>query len=139
MADGKYQKHAKSGLSAKLPKLETFQNQFSNYEITISYPEFTSICPKTGIPDFGTIHIQYMPDQKCLELKSLKLYMLAYRDLGIFYENVVNRILQDLVKACTPQCMVVKGVFNARGGMLGIAQTQYGKVPSTFSFPCELK
>jgi len=139
MADGKYQKHAKSGLSAKLPKLETFQNQFSNYEITISYPEFTSICPKTGLPDFGTIHIQYMPDQKCLELKSLKLYMLAYRDLGIFYENVVNRILQDLVKACTPQWMVVKGVFNARGGMLGIAQTQYGKVPATFSFPCELK
>ena len=139
MADGKYQKHAKSGLSAKLPKLETFQNQFSNYEITISYPELTSICPKTGLPDFGTIHIQYMPDQKCLELKSLKLYMLAYRDLGIFYENVVNRILQDLVKACTPQWMVVKGVFNARGGMLGIAQTQYGKVPATFSFPCELK
>ena len=139
MADGKYQKHAKSGLSAKLPKLETFQNQFSNYEITISYPEFTSICPKTGLPDFGTIHIQYMPDQKCLELKSLKLYMLAYRDLGIFYENVVNRILQDLIKASSPQWMVVKGVFNARGGMLGIAQTQYGKVPSTFSFPCELK
>ncbi len=140
MSGGKYtQKHAQSGLKANLPKLDTFPNQFPTYEITISYPEFTSICPKTGLPDFGTIHIKYMPDQKCLELKALKIYMLAYRNLGIFYENVVNRILQDLVKSCEPQWMVVKGVFNARGGMLGIAQTQYGNVPTSFSFPSELK
>ncbi|MBI3018505.1 MAG: NADPH-dependent 7-cyano-7-deazaguanine reductase QueF [Deltaproteobacteria bacterium] len=140
MADGKYtQKHAKSGLQTKLPSLETFPNQFPNYEITISYPEFTSICPKTGLPDFGTLHVKYMPNQKCLELKALKLYMMAYRNLGIFYENVVNRMLQDLVKACEPQWMVVKGVFNARGGMLGIAETKYGKVPTPFSFPSELK
>ena len=140
MAGGKYtEKHAQSGLKVKLPKLETFPSQFPNYEITISYPEFTSICPKTGLPDFGSIHLKYMPNQKCLELKALKMYMLAYRDVGIFYENVVNRILQDLVKACDPNWMVVKGVFNARGGMLGIAETKYGKVPANFSFPSELK
>ena len=129
------EQHAKSGLKVKLPSLDTFPNQFQGYEITISYPEFTSICPKTGLPDFGVIHLKYMPQKYCLELKSLKMYMLSYRDVGIFYENVVNRILNDLVKSCHPKWMMVKGVFNARGGMLGIAQTKYGKVPSTVSLP----
>ncbi|OGQ13506.1 MAG: NADPH-dependent 7-cyano-7-deazaguanine reductase QueF [Deltaproteobacteria bacterium RIFCSPHIGHO2_02_FULL_40_11] len=122
------EKHAKSGLNAKLPKLETFPNQFQGYDITISYPEFTSICPKTGLPDMGTLTLKYRPKKKCLELKSLKMYMLAYRNLGIFYENVVNRMLQDFVKATEPEWMVVKGVFNARGGMVGQAEVTYGKV-----------
>jgi len=124
-------KHAKSGLKAKLPALDTFPNQFRRYEITISYPEFTSICPKTGLPDFGTIHLRYMPKARCLELKALKMYMLAYRDLGIFYENVVNRMLRDFVKACKPEWLVVEGIFNTRGGMIGTAKVEYGRVPKT--------
>ncbi len=132
---GYTKKHAKSGLTVKLPKLETFPNQFPSYEITISNPEFTSICPKTGLPDFGTIHIKYVPRKKCLELKSLKMYMLAYRNVGIFYENVVNRMLNDLVRDSEPEWMVVKGIFNARGGMMGIAEAKYGKVPSSVTLP----
>lgn len=131
---GYTKKHAKAGLNVKFPSLETFPNQFPNYEVTISNPEFTAICPKTGLPDFGTIHIKYMPKKKCLELKSLKMYMVAYRNVGIFYENVVNRMLQDLVKACDPQWMVIKGLFNARGGMMGVTEVKYGKVLSPIIF-----
>lgn len=135
MSKGYTDKHAIAGLSVKLPKLDTFPNQFQGYEITISYPEFTSICPKTGLPDFGTVHVKYMPNKKCLELKSIKLYMVAYRNVGIFYENVVNRILKDCTTVCDPHWMAVKGIFNARGGMTGIAEAKYGDVPSTLSFP----
>lgn len=128
--------HAKAGLSAKLPKIETFPNQFQGYEITISYPEFTSICPKTGLPDFGTITVQYMPDKKCLELKSVKMYMIAYRNLGIFYENVINRMLNDFVSACRPTWMIVKGEFTARGGMRGTVEARYPSSPkSTLPLP----
>ena len=88
--------HARSGIDAPLPKIECFENQFRNYEITITIPEFTSVCPRTGLPDFGTIAIQYVPNRRCVELKSLKMYILAYRNLGIFYENAVNRILRIL-------------------------------------------
>ena len=130
---GYTEKHATSGLQTKLPKLETFPSQFQNYEISIAYPEFTSICPKTGLPDFGTLHIQYGPDKSCLELKALKMYLLAYREVGIFYENLINRVLQDCVKACQPTWMVVTGVFNARGGMIGRARVQHGNVPITAS------
>ncbi|MBI4041442.1 MAG: NADPH-dependent 7-cyano-7-deazaguanine reductase QueF [Deltaproteobacteria bacterium] len=131
--------HAKSGLTVQLPKLATFENQFQGYSITISYPEFTSICPKTSLPDFGTIHLAYGPRKKCLELKSLKLYMLAYRHMGIFYENVVNRMLQDFVKACDPHWMMVKGIFNARGGMVGQAEARFGKIPPEVSASFGLK
>ena len=96
------EEHAKSGINAELPDIECWPNQFPGYEITIAMPEFTSICPKTGLPDFGTITIRYRPDKLCLELKSLKGYFQAYRNLGIFYENAVNRILRDIVKACQP-------------------------------------
>jgi 7-cyano-7-deazaguanine reductase len=109
--------HARSGLNAKLPALASWPNQFPNYEITITVPEYTSICPKTNLPDFGTITIQYLPDKLCVELKSLKYYLLGYRNLGIFYENAVNRILNDLVKACRPVWATVTGEFNVRGGM----------------------
>jgi 7-cyano-7-deazaguanine reductase len=118
-------KHARSGIDAPLPNLECFRNQFKNYEITISIPEYTSVCPRTGIPDFGTITIRYIPDEWCVELKSLKMYMLAYRNLGIFYENAVNRILRDLVKACKPVQAMVTGEFNVRGGMRSVIEASY--------------
>ena len=116
MAKG-YGDCASSGLEAKLPRIETWVSQFPKSTITIVDPEYNAICPKTGLPDFGTITIQYEPDRRCLELKSFKMYMTAYRDVGIFYENAVNRILRDLVKACDPVWMAVTGEFNARGGI----------------------
>lgn len=119
--------HARSGLEAKLPPLATWPNQFPNYEITISIPEYTSICPKTGLPDFGTITIRYVPDQLCVELKSLKYYILGYRNLGIFYENAVNRILKDFVAACRPISATVAGEFNVRGGMKSRIEGTYQK------------
>ncbi len=118
-------KEAVAGLKAVLPALETFANQFSGYEITIEAPEFTSVCPKTGLPDFGTITIRYCPAKRVLELKALKEYLLAYRNLGIFYENVVNRILEDVVKACRPVSAVVTGEFNARGGIRSVVEAAY--------------
>jgi 7-cyano-7-deazaguanine reductase len=119
------EKEAKAGLKEKLPALETFPNQFPDYEIKVEYPEFTSVCPKTGLPDFGTIIIRYIPKKHCLELKSLKMYLLAYRDLGIFYENAVNRILEDIVKTCHPAKAVVTGEFNPRGGLTSIVEARY--------------
>jgi len=89
--------HARAGIDAKLPALETWPNQFLRYVITTRFPEYSSVCPKTGMPDYGTLTIQYMPKRECLELKALKMYLLAYRNLGIFYENAVNRILRDVV------------------------------------------
>jgi 7-cyano-7-deazaguanine reductase len=109
--------HAKSGLDARFPSIETWPNQFPQYEIVIHIPEFTSVCPKTGLPDFGVITIRYMPDKRCLELKSLKEYLLTYRNLGIFQENIVNRILEDLVRAARPVWAEVTGEFNPRGGI----------------------
>ena len=119
------EKEAKAGLKEKLPSIETFPNQFPDYEVKIEFAEFTSVCPKTGLPDFGTIVIRYVPDKRCLELKSLKMYMVAYRNLGIFYENAVNRILEDVVKACRPIQAVVTGEFNPRGGMKSIIVVHY--------------
>jgi 7-cyano-7-deazaguanine reductase len=117
--------HARSGIDAPLPTLECFENQFRNYEITISIPEFTSVCPKTGIPDFGKITIRYTPKRWCVELKSLKLYILAYRNLGIFYENAVNRILMDFVEVVKPVRAQVLGEFNTRGGMASVIEASY--------------
>lgn len=120
--------HARSGLEAPLPKLETWPNQYArDYEIKIEIPEYTSICPKTGLPDFGTVTIRYVPDKLCLELKSLKYYLLAYRNLGIFYENAINRILEDVVRACSPKRAEVTGVFNTRGGMRSTITAVYRK------------
>ena len=101
------------------PPLETFPNPRPerDYEIEIACPEVTSMCPKTGLPDFGTITIRYVPAAACLELKALKYYLLAFRNQGIFYEAATNRILDDLVAACQPKRMVVTGDFTARGGI----------------------
>lgn len=108
-------------------KLETFPNQYPGreYEINIKCPEFTAVCPKTGQPDFGTIHINYVPDQKIIELKSLKLYMFSYRDQGIFHEHVTNTILDDIVAACEPIRCEVIGDFNARGGIKTVVRAKY--------------
>lgn len=109
--------HAEAGVKAELPDIETWPNQYGAYEIEIEMPEFTSVCPKTGLPDSGVITLVYTPNKKCLELKSLKMYTLAYRNLGIFQENVVNRILNDVVKAADPLDATVHGDFAARGGI----------------------
>jgi 7-cyano-7-deazaguanine reductase len=119
------EKEAKAGLKEKLPAIEIFPNQYPGYEIEIEIPEYTSVCPKTGLPDFGKITIIYTPDKKCLELKSVKMYILAYRNLGIFYENAVNRILDDVVKACRPAKAIVIGEFNARGGISSVVRAVY--------------
>jgi 7-cyano-7-deazaguanine reductase len=119
------EKEAKSGLDIELPAIETFPNQFPDYEISIDIPEFTSVCPKTGLPDFGRLVIRYVPKDLCLELKSLKMYILAYRNLGIFYENAVNRILEDISRACQPVKASVRGEFNPRGGMKSAVEAHY--------------
>jgi 7-cyano-7-deazaguanine reductase len=119
-------RHAASGVRDVLPKLETWPSQYpSDYEIAITIPEFTSICPKTGFPDFATLTVTYVPDRRCVELKSLKEYVNAYRNLGIFNENVVNRVLGDLVRALAPRRMAVRGVFTPRGGIQTTVDAQF--------------
>lgn len=99
--------------------LETFPNPKPDreYEISICCPEFTSVCPKTGMPDFGEIRINYIPNKLCIELKTLKYYLVGFRDQGIYYESVTNTILDDLVDTCAPRRMTVTGAFSARGGI----------------------
>ena len=118
-------RHARAGIAAPLPRIECWENQFPGYEITISTPEFTSVCPRTGLPDHGTLTLTYVPDKLCLELKSLKMYWLAYRNLGIFQENVVNRFLKDVVKACDPVAATVAGEFTPRGGVYSKITAKY--------------
>ena len=117
--------HAKAGLDVKFPAIETWPNQFPGYEIEVDIPEFTSVCPKTGLPDFGTIWIRYMPDKLCLELKSLKEYINTYRNLGIFQENVVNRVLKDVVRASKPVWAEVRGQFHPRGGLGTVVEASW--------------
>jgi 7-cyano-7-deazaguanine reductase len=95
------------------------------FEVKFVFPEFTSICPVTGQPDFATITVTYVPDQKCVEMKSLKLYFFAFRNKGIFYEGVVNQILDDLVAKVSPRRMTIEGAFNVRGGTAGIVTATY--------------
>jgi 7-cyano-7-deazaguanine reductase len=119
--------HAAAGVHADLPPIETWPSQFSGYEIEIEMPEFTSVCPKTGLPDHGILRLTYTPGASCLELKSLKMYTLAYRNLGIFQENVVNRVLADVVKAADPIAATVVGDFAARGGITTRVTATYRK------------
>jgi len=124
-------KHAKqyalAGLKEKLPRLEVLPNQFRGYKIIISIPEYTSVCPITSLPDTGAITIEYEPNKSFVELKSLKYYILAYRNLGIFYENAVNRIFRDFVKAVRPRWAIVRGEFNPRGGLKSFIEVKFGK------------
>lgn len=120
--------HARKGANAKLPVIQCWENQYKrDYLINISLAEFTSVCPKTGLPDFGTITIEYIPAKLCLELKSLKYYLLEYRDMGIFMENTANKILDDMVSACKPKCARITASFTPRGGLKSVIIAEYGK------------
>ena len=125
------------GRQGHIPKLKTptiesweFQYPGSDSVLEIQIPEFTCICPKTGLPDFATLTLAYVPEKLCLELKSLKEYINFYRDLGIFHEHVVNKVLDDCVRACSPKSMEVRGVFNPRGG---IQTTATARFPLSFA------
>ncbi len=111
--------------------IETFENPHPhrNYRITHVAPEFTSVCPKTGQPDFGTITVRYVADKVCLELKSLKFYLQGFRNEGVFYEDLVNRVLDDLVEAVSPRWMRVTGEFTPRGGMHSVVEAEHGQPP----------
>lgn len=121
--------HARAGIRARLPRLDTWPNQFAGYRIETRFPEYSSVCPKTELPDYGTITIEYEPRKLCLELKSLKMYLLAYRNLGIFYENAVNRILSDIVAAARPVWCVVRGEFTPRGGLTTSVEARWPRSP----------
>ena len=111
----------------KLPDIETWKNKYSqrDYKIYLEVPEFTCLCPKTGLPDFACIYIEYIPDKLCLELKSFKEYIFAYRNLGIFHEHAVNRILDDIKRAAHPRFLKIEGVFNIRGGIQTTVRAEY--------------
>lgn len=118
----------------KLELLETFDNKFPerDYTIEIVNPEFTSVCPKTGLPDFGTVTVKYIPDKVCVELKSLKYYFLEFRNAGIFYENVTNTILDHLIEKIKPREIMVKTEWKARGGIMETVTAEYrGKSQKT--------
>jgi 7-cyano-7-deazaguanine reductase len=114
-----------------MPEIDVFPNPapHRNYVIRHICPEFTSVCPKTGQPDFATIDLEYIPDETCIELKSLKLYYYSFRNEGIFYEGVTNRLLDELVAACSPRWMRVTGNFNVRGGISSVIIAESGKKP----------
>lgn len=123
--------HARKGANTELPAIQCWENQYKrDYVIKIVLPEFTSVCPKTGLPDFGAITIEYIPNELCLELKSLKYYLLEYRDMGIFMENIANKILDDVVKACKPKVARITGEFTPRGGLKSVIVAEHGKWPS---------
>jgi 7-cyano-7-deazaguanine reductase len=117
--------HARAGIQTQLPKLEVWPNQFPGYRISTRFPEYSSVCPKTGMPDYGSILIEYEPRKSCLELKSLKLYLLGYRNLGIFYENAVNRMLKDIVAVARPVWCTVRGEFTPRGGLTTTVEARW--------------
>lgn len=109
------------------PEIETWTNEYGDrdYTIDITNLEFTAVCPKTGLPDFATIRVTYVPDERCVELKSLKEYFLSFRDVGIFHEHVVNKVLDDFVAACRPRRVEVVGEFNIRGGLKTVVCASY--------------
>lgn len=109
------------------PEIETWTNEYGDrdYTIDITNLEFTAVCPKTGLPDFATIRVTYVPDERCVELKSLKEYFLSFRDVGIFHEHVVNKVMDDFVAACRPRRVEVVGEFNIRGGLKTVVRASY--------------
>jgi len=114
-------------MSKKLKLLDTFKNDFQERDYTIIHlaPEFTSLCPKTGQPDFATITVEYVPDKLCVELKSLKIYFNSYRNDGLFFESATNKILDDLVAVCKPRYMLITAEFNVRGGISSVIEAEY--------------
>jgi len=122
------------GLQSKIrnlkpPEIEVWRNQYADkkYVINLEIPEFTCICPKSGLPDFATIKIEYIPDKYCVELKSLKYYINFFRDIGIFHEHAVNRITEDFLRACQPRWVKITGDFNPRGGIKTTVVREYKK------------
>jgi len=114
--------------SLKTPEIENWEFMYPNSatDLRIEVPEFTCVCPKTGLPDFATLVIEYRPTKYCLELKSFKEYLLFYRNVGIFHEHVVNKVIKDCVKAVSPKWMKVTGIFNSRGGIQTTVVAKYG-------------
>ena len=114
-------------MNKKVKLLETFENKYPDrdYAVTHIAPEFTSLCPKTGQPDFATITVEYIPDKLCVELKSLKFYLNSYRNDGIFFESVTNQILDDLVSVTKPRYMLITAEFNVRGGISSVIEAEY--------------
>ena len=121
--------HSPAITKTRVPLLEVFANPYPKraYTISIEAPEFTSVCPKTGQPDFGTMLITYIPDKTCIELKSLKLYLQQYRMQGIFYEDITNKILDDLVAACSPRWMRIESLWRPRGGIATTVTVEHKK------------
>jgi len=111
----------------KTPQIEVWRDQYQGklYTICLDIPEFTCICPKTGLPDFAQLKIEYSPGKYCIELKSFKMYTIFYRNLGIFHEHVINKILEDFVQACSPRWVKIVGVFNPRGGITTTVTREY--------------
>ncbi|MES0490835.1 MAG: preQ(1) synthase [Leptospirales bacterium] len=130
MKRGEYEGKQNDILQLETPSIEVFENIYHDKEYLIQFeiPEFTAICPKTGLPDFGIIYIDYKPSEHCLELKSLKEYFVFYRNLGIFHENVVNKVLDDLVKAAFPRYVKVRAVYNVRGGIQTTVEREFTPV-----------
>jgi len=124
-----YEGLQKSVRGMRTPKIEVWENQYPDkeYVISLGIPEFTCICPKTGLPDFAVIRIDYSPEKFCVELKSFKLYTIFYRNLGIFHEHAVNRILEDFINACRPRWAKITGEFNPRGGIKTTVTREYKK------------
>ncbi len=129
MAETSYEGRQGHIRALELPKIDVFENIYPDreYNIKLEFPEFTAICPKTGLPDFGNVTINYTPDKYCLELKSLKEYFLAYRPIGIFHENVVNRVLDDIILAADMHKADVVVVYNPRGGITTTVSRSYSR------------
>jgi 7-cyano-7-deazaguanine reductase len=111
----------------RLPEIESVANKYAdrNYTISLDVQEFSCVCPKTGMPDYAVFEIEYVPDRRLVELRALKLYLTAFRNIGIFHENVTNRIADDFIRACRPRCFRIKGVFNVRGGIKTAVEREY--------------
>lgn len=129
MGDSSYQGLQEDVRSLELPGVDVWENKYQDktYVVRFDTPEFTCICPKTGLPDFAHVFVEYAPDRWCVELKSFKEYLAAFRSVGIFHEHAVNRMLEDLSNACMPRWMRVKGVFNTRGGIATTVEAEYSR------------
>jgi len=129
MKKNSYKKLQENVRNLKTPKIDVWENKYKDkdYIIKIETSEFTCLCPKTGLPDFATIYIEYNPDRTCIELKSFKEYLIFFRDIGIFHEHVTNRILDDFVKACRPKWAKIHTEFNIRGGIKTTVDAEYHK------------
>ncbi|MDD5238272.1 MAG: preQ(1) synthase [Candidatus Omnitrophica bacterium] len=138
-AKSSYEGLQKSIRDLKTPKIEVWESQYPDkvYTICLDIPEFTCICPKTGLPDFAVIKIEYSPCKFCIELKSFKMYTIFYRNLGIFHEHVINKMLDDFVRACNPRWVRITGDFNPRGGIKTTITREYLGNGNSFPFTLE--